>query len=156
MYGARCIELTSFLSFFLRYGTEVDSMGSFHNVGYPPYRMHDDFKVKQFMELDGQVLRFEARIVTERPEDLDRNLVIAYYLADDTQAIYEPVQRNSGVVGGKFLERGSYGKGGNHKYEIKDFQMGAEMVWNGGYKLRIVKQDTFTVKYFAEHNLNVA
>ena len=54
-----------------RFGTEEDSMGSFHNVGYPPYRMHgNDFK--QFMELDGQVLRFEAQIVTERPEDIGR------------------------------------------------------------------------------------
>ena len=41
--------------------------------------------------------------------------VIKYYLEDDTIAIFELPQRNSGMVEGKFLERGTYKKPGRKK-----------------------------------------
>ena len=45
---------------------------------------------------------------TTRPEDVGRKFVITFYLNDDTLMIYEPQQRNSGIVSGKFLEKGKY------------------------------------------------
>ena len=32
--------------------------------------------------------------------------IISYFLSDDTILVFEPPQRNSGILGGKFLERG--------------------------------------------------
>ena len=32
--------------------------------------------------------------------------IISYFLSDDTLLVFEPLQRNSGILGGKFMERG--------------------------------------------------
>ena len=31
--------------------------------------------------------------------------MLSYFLADDTLSIFEPPQRNTGITGGKYLER---------------------------------------------------
>jgi len=55
--------------------------------------------------LESNVLRFMARLNTTRPIDMDRRFIISYFLSDDTILVFEPQQRNSGILGGKFLER---------------------------------------------------
>jgi len=35
--------------------------------------------------------------------------VLSYFLADDTLSIFEPPQRNTGITGGKYLERSKVG-----------------------------------------------
>ena len=42
---------------------------------------------------------------TTRPIDVDRRFIVSYFLSDDTILVFEPPQRNSGIIGGKFLER---------------------------------------------------
>ena len=42
---------------------------------------------------------------TDKPIEVDRLFIIAYFLSDDTVLVFEPPQRNSGIIGGKFLER---------------------------------------------------
>ena len=56
---------------------------------------------KKFMEkdrhgLDSNVLRFVARMDTARPIDIDRRFIVFFHLSDDTIAVFEPPQRNSG------------------------------------------------------------
>ena len=51
------------------------------------------------------MLRFVARMDTTRPIDLDRRFIVSYFLSDDTILVFEPPQRNSGIIGGKFMER---------------------------------------------------
>jgi hypothetical protein len=53
-----------------------------------------------------KILRFMARLDSAEPEDGQRTFVIKIFLADDTIAVFEPPLPNSGLVGGKFLERG--------------------------------------------------
>ena len=55
--------------------------------------------------LDSNVLRFMAKMDSDRPIDQNRYFIISYFLCDDTILVYEPPQRNSGIIGGKFLER---------------------------------------------------
>lgn len=55
--------------------------------------------------LDSNVLRFMAKMDSDRPIDQNRCFIISYFLCDDTILVYEPPQRNSGIIGGKFLER---------------------------------------------------
>jgi hypothetical protein len=83
------------------YGTIEDSLGSCkHLVLKAPKK---DFV--KILENEHKVLRFVARMVSKHKEDKDRRFVISYRLADDMMTIYEPPQRNAGVLGGKFLER---------------------------------------------------
>jgi hypothetical protein len=84
------------------YGSWDDSMGSVtHLIPKPPRK---DFR--KLFKNEGRVLRFTARFVDPKPEDVDRHFVVNFYLQDDTMSIHEPPQRNLGIVTGKFLERG--------------------------------------------------
>ena len=49
---------------------------------------------------------------TPHPEDQGRRFIISYHLSNDTMTIYEPPVRNSGVIGGKFLEHTRVAKPG--------------------------------------------
>jgi hypothetical protein len=51
------------------------------------------------------VLRFRARMITRNSVDATRAFIITFYLSDDTVQIYEPPVRNSGIIGGKYLQR---------------------------------------------------
>lgn len=46
--------------------------------------------------LNSNVLRFVAKLDTTRPIDVDRTFIIFFYLSDDTIAVFERPQRNSG------------------------------------------------------------
>ena len=45
--------------------------------------------------------------------DRERRFVVSFYMADQTLAVYEPVLPNSGLQGGKFLERARVYKNGS-------------------------------------------
>ena len=68
------------------------------------------------------MLRFVAKLDTTRPIDIDRTFIIFFYLSDDTIAVFERPQRNSGnlykhslcnyfetipsgIIAGSFMER---------------------------------------------------
>jgi hypothetical protein len=57
-----------------------------------------------------QVLRFKVHLLRSGVEDASRELILNYYLFDDTLSIFEPPMRNSGQDGGLFLTRGRYKK----------------------------------------------
>ena len=79
------------------FGDEEDSLGNVYRlVPLPPKK---DF----FKWVDNQIqLKCTAKLNTKNPEDIDRRFIITFYLNDDTVMVYEPQQRNSGIVSGKF------------------------------------------------------
>lgn len=78
---------------------------------------------------DGVVLRFEAHIKDASPIDALRKFVIAWYPEDDTIAIFEPPQRNTGVIGGKFMAREKIRNADTGRFfDTADFYVGAEIV----------------------------
>ena len=82
------------------YGTEEDSLQSVKNlVPKPPKK-----EIKTDEE-EKQVTRVMARLISKRPEDVTRLFVISLYGADDSISVFERPGRNSGFVGGKFLEK---------------------------------------------------
>ena len=124
-------------------GSEEDSLGScMQLVPKPPKR---DFR--KILDNEGKVLRFAARMVTTRPEDIDRRFIIAFYLADDGVAVFEPPRRNSGIIGGKFLEKGKRKNPATGAYYcMADFVVDSEIVING-FKFILTEMDEFARKY---------
>jgi Ca2+-binding EF-hand superfamily protein len=102
----------------------------------------------------GQTLKFQARLVTSDEIDATRVFRITWYLDDDTLAIYEPPQRNSGIIGGAFAARKKYTNPDSGKYFVPgDFFVGAVVVVNR-FKLEIFEADDFSLRHMEnKHDL---
>lgn len=64
------------------------------------------------------------------PADEGRRFILSYFLSNDMMSIFEKPTRNSGVLGGKFLEKTSIHKPGStvdhpQFYSPADFAIGA-------------------------------
>lgn len=124
-------------------GSEEDSLGSVYHL--VPKKPKSD--VTKLLYYDGKILRFLAKMLSSNPDDEDRQFVIAFYLADDTVSVYEPPVKNSGVVSGKFLERGRYKReGGAGYFRPEDFQIG-NRVRLSSHTFEVKGMDDYSFKY---------
>lgn len=130
------------------FGDEVDSLGYVYKLE-PKKPKRDFFK---YVDNDGKILRFTARFNTQVPEDVDRRFIISYYLADDTISIFEPAQKNSGIVEGKFLERNKYKNRWNSENFLtpNDISIGGDVLINS-YSFHVLSADEYTAKYLEGH-----
>jgi hypothetical protein len=79
--------------------------------------------------------------------DESRQFVLSYFMNDDTVSVFEPPIRNSGMIGGTFLERGiKYKPGTEEQYTYKDLYVGAEIVINQ-FNFMLVNADEYTFSY---------
>ena len=106
----------------------------------------------KLMYNEKKVLRFVAKFSKGEGQqlsyaDIDRIFILSFFLSDDTIAIFEPPARNSGIIGGKFLERKSIKKPGTVESYIEvDFYVGALInVHNRIFEL--VEADEYTLQY---------
>ena len=86
-----------------------------------------------------------------RSEDKLRRFIISYRLSDDMVTVYEKAQRNSGIIGGKFLERTRVCKPGSlvdspDFYTPADFSIGA-VVEIFKHRFKITDVDEYVLKY---------
>lgn len=126
------------------FGDEEDTKGQTFRL-VPQKPKCDFFKA---MDNSARVLRFTARFNTRVPEDLDRRVIISFYLADDTLGIYEPAQKNSGIIEGKFLHRRKYKNVDNNMEFITPTDMAiAANVKINGHSFHILSADDYTVNY---------
>jgi len=129
------------------FGDEEDSLGNVYRlVPLPPKK---DF----FKWVDNQhQLKLTAKLNTKNPEDLDRRFIITFYLNDDTVMVYEPTQRNSGIVSGKFLEKCKYKnvKRANNFFEPADFIVGNDVLVNS-YDFHVMGCDLRTRNWYKEY-----
>ncbi len=104
------------------------------------------------MDNDKKILRYTAKFNTRVPEDVDRRFIISFYLSDDTTSIYEPAQKNSGIVEGKFLERGKYKNVDKNNALVTptDLPIGGNVKING-YSFQILSCDDYTQAYLDRH-----
>ena len=102
----------------LRIGTDQDSRQNCLSLHPKPPTAN----WSKFINSSGHVMRFFSWLL-DRPEqgmglrhetDRERRFIVSYFLADDTVSIFEPPVRNSGILGGKFLERSILYKPGSH------------------------------------------
>jgi hypothetical protein len=126
------------------FGSDADSLQSIYKL-IPKQPKRNEGKL---MDMMGKALRLLGKF--EDPtaqEDLDRKFVITFYLSDDTVSIFEPPQQNSGIIGGKFLERSQMiNPSTGENFTSFEFQVGEVLELNK-YKFRILDCDEFTRKY---------
>ncbi|XP_072282959.1 EF-hand domain-containing family member C2 [Pyxicephalus adspersus] len=141
------------------FGSEEDSLCSCLGLlPKPPQRDFKKFMEKDRNGLESNVLRFVAKLITENPIDLERKFIISYFLSDDTIAVFEPPQRNSGVLGGKFLERSRVKKPGQELFKSEmskyfnaaDLFVGARVNFNG-HKFILVDADEYVFNYMEKN-----
>ena len=102
---------------------------------------------------DQLIIIFSQRVSQEsmRSEDKLRRFIISYRLSDDMVTVYEKAQRNSGIIGGKFLERTRVCKPGSlvdspDFYTPADFSIGA-VVEIFKHRFKITDVDEYVLKY---------
>lgn len=129
------------------FGSEEDSLASF--LYLMPKVPKTDFK--KLLSLDGVNLRFLARFVNPSRVDANRGFIITYYLANDTFQSFEKFERNSGFVGGKFLERDRVKNPLTGEwYRASDFYVGARIQVNK-FEFEIIDCDQYTAKFVANN-----
>lgn len=130
------------------FGDEIDSLGYVYDL-IPKKPKIDFFK---YVDNDKKILRYTARFNTKVPEDFDRRFIISFYLADDTISIFEPAQKNSGIIEGPFLERRKYKNIDKADESItpSDLPVGGDIKING-YNFHILGCDDYTTKYLSSH-----
>lgn len=130
------------------FGDEVDSLGYVFKL-LPNQPKRDFFK---YVDNDKKVLRFTARFNTRIPEDVDRRFIISFFLSDDTIQIFEPAQKNSGIMEGKFLERRKYKNvdQNNNFITPTDIAIGGDIKING-YNFHILSCDDYTKSYLDQY-----
>mmetsp|Transcript_21438 Transcript_21438/g.29789 ORF Transcript_21438/g.29789 Transcript_21438/m.29789 type:complete len:621 (-) Transcript_21438:127-1989(-) len=111
----------------------------------------------KIMMNEKKILRFNARMVEipGRPPmtnaDLDRRFIVQFFLSDDTIMIFEPPTRNSGIIGGKFLERMAINKEGtNDAYKPGELYAGAHLFIHRRC-FELVEGDDYTYGYMEDH-----
>ncbi|XP_005991103.1 EF-hand domain-containing protein 1 [Latimeria chalumnae] len=119
----------------------------------------------KMLENDHKVLRYEAKLDTMNPEDQRRRFIISFFLSTDMVSIFEPHVRNSGIIGGKFLEKTRIPKPGSsvdhpNFYTPQDFAIGST-IEVFGHRFILLNADEYVLKYveanasqFPSHTLN--
>lgn len=99
---------------------------------------------------DQYVMRFEARLISQNKDEHNRKFIISFFCGDDTIQVYQNADKNSGIWGGKFLERKKHEHKAEGRYLLDiDFQIGS-IVSFGVYNFQLLKADDFTINYMKE------
>ena len=136
------------------YGSEEDSLqtckGSLAGGG-PVHK--DGAKAKLFA---GMTMKFLCTLENPKPADETRRFMLTVYLEDDTVAIMEPEQRNSGHKGGTFLSRGKINmpdpnnKGETRPFMPEDVTVGAPLQIRS-HRFLVHDADEFTYRFLEEN-----
>ncbi|GIL45577.1 hypothetical protein Vafri_2780 [Volvox africanus] len=134
------------------YGTLEDSLQNCLSlVPKPPKR-----DLHKLMNKDKIILRFVVKMVdTETHKhsgtDLARRFILSYFMMDDTLLIFEPPVRNTGIAGGKFLERQRIYKPRSEEiYTYLDLYVGSVIeVFNRSFEL--LEADEYTLTYMENY-----
>lgn len=128
-------------------GSEEDTFQNISSLQpkWPP------IDVKKVFQNDIHILRFKCKLVSSEPDDENRVFTLSFFCGDDTIMVYEICDKNSGRIGGKFMERKKHKNGVTGQYyQQKDFLVGKTIYLNS-YRLQIVEADEYTEKYMEDN-----
>lgn len=156
-YGGRRLERTN--PPYNGFGSEEDSLASCNKmIPEPPKK--DFVKWIQYDRngLESNILRYLAKLNVKDPIQAERRFVISFFPSDDSILVHEPPIKNSGVSGGKFLERMKIKKPNHPPYSTElpeyfsasDFFVGARLLLNQ-FDFTILDADEYCFK-FMENN----
>lgn len=129
------------------WGSEEDSLASCKRLDIKPPKRD----MKKLTEHARSTVKFTMKLDNNIPSDDVRVFVLTYHLADDTVSIFEPVVRNSGVVGGKFLQRQQVkNPATGENFKARDFFVGARPVVNG-FQFVVLATDERSLSYMEAH-----
>lgn len=100
---------------------------------------------------DSTSVKFLMKLDNNKYEDEIRRFVLVFYLADNTISIFEPVVRNSGIVGGKFLQRQKTCNSEGRPFTANDFYVGARVLINS-FPFVILNSDSRSLDYMETNN----
>ncbi|NXD79381.1 EFHC2 protein, partial [Halcyon senegalensis] len=141
------------------FGSEEDSLCSCMGLLLkPPQKDFKKLMEKDRSGMESNILRFLAKLVTDSPIDKDRKFIISYFLSDDTISVFEHTQQNTGILGGKFLERGRIKKPGqelfksepSEYFKAQNLFVGARVCFHG-HNFVLVDADEYTFNYMEKH-----
>ncbi|NXJ12013.1 EFHC2 protein, partial [Odontophorus gujanensis] len=141
------------------FGSEEDSLSSCMSLlPKPPRKDFKKFMEKDRCGLESNTLRFLAKLVTGSPIDKGRKFIICYFLSDDAISVFEHRQRNTGILGGKFLEKRRIKKPGQELFKsepseyfnAQDLFIGARVCFHG-HNFLLVDADEYTINYMEKH-----
>jgi hypothetical protein len=122
------------------YGTPEDSMASVIALRPVPPK----FDMKKMFKQDMHILRFNAKLVSTEPDDESRTFIVSFYCGDDTIQVYEVCDKNSGRIGGRFMERKRQDNPVSKKYYAeRDFTIGRTVAL-AGFKFMLISCDEYT------------
>jgi hypothetical protein len=76
-------------------------------------------------------LRFNCKLVSPEPDDENRVFTISFFCGDDTIMVYEICDKNSGRIGGKFMDRKKHkNEATGQYYSQRDFLIGKTIYLN--------------------------
>ncbi|XP_034144941.1 EF-hand domain-containing family member C2 isoform X2 [Esox lucius] len=142
------------------FGSEEDSLCSCQGLlPKPPQKDFRKLMEKDRQGLESNVLRFMGKMVTDNPIDAERVFIISFHLSDDTISVFQPPQRNSGVLGGRFLERGRVKKPGQELFKsemsqyfsAQDLYVGARITLNN-QDFQLLDADEYVFNYMERHS----
>lgn len=128
------------------FGTEEESLVSCRGLR----RTAPKKDYTKAMREDGNVLRFEGKMMNGAAEDRNRRFVVAMHLADDSVGVWEKRQRNSGHAEGKFaLKSRKKNAETNDWFKPQEFFLGAVVEVNA-MPFALVGADAATVAAMEE------
>jgi len=115
-------------------------LGSFYSlVPRPPRR-----DLARHLKYGKTALCFRGKLVSDYPEDQERRFIIEFFLSDETVRVFEQSMRNSGFVGGKFLERRRFKNAQTGEwFKSKEFIVGSKITINR-YTFELLEADVAT------------
>ncbi len=128
------------------FGSEEDSLGSWKSL--VPQAPKKD--LKKMAHYQGVQLRFRCRMITTDQVQTSRRFVLTFFPADDSVSVFEPPVRNSGIWGGKFLDRQkvtNVDTGANFK--ATDFVVGGTVTINA-HQFELLESDKYTQSFYKD------
>ncbi|CAL7948730.1 unnamed protein product [Xylocopa violacea] len=154
-----CAKVKKYVPPYNGFGSYEDSLGNcFYMMPKPPKTDIVKFLNYDKQGFDSHVLRFRGKMISDIPENQDRQFILRVFLMDDTISIFELARRNSGFRRSLFQKRMPvmlpnqeiFVSKKPDYYQPEDFYIGARLNLND-FIFEITSADIYALRYMELH-----